>query len=83
MRSGDLVFVSGAGPGGPQAWITGKVGADVDLPKAQEAAKLNRAPGFNQQHVVMDGASTFLVSLFGERGVHACLPAGRPAAPWA
>ena len=112
MRSGELVFVSGAGPGGPQAWITGKVGADVDLPKAQEAAKLsvlgclsalqeelgdldrvrrivkllgfvNSAPGFNQQHVVMDGASTFLVSLFGEQGVHACLPAGRPAAPWA
>ena len=99
-RSGNLVFVSGAGPGGPQGWITGKVGADVDLAKAQEAAKLcalsclsalqeelgdldrvrrivkllgfvNSAPDFNQQHVVMDGASTFLVSLFGDQGVHA------------
>lgn len=32
---------------------------------------VNSAPGFSQQHVVMDGASSFLVSLFGERGVHA------------
>ena len=39
-RAGDLVFVSGAGPDGPGRLITGKVGADVDIPKAQEAARL-------------------------------------------
>ena len=32
---------------------------------------VNSAPGFTQQHVVMDGASALLVSLFGDRGVHA------------
>ena len=101
VRSGKLVFVSGAGPGSlASGFITGKVGGDVSIEKAQEAAKLcvlgllsalaeelgelehvkrivkvmgfvNSAPGFNQQHVVMDGASSLLVSLFGERGVHA------------
>lgn len=101
VRAGNLLFVSGAGPGSASTgFIMGKVGADVDIEKAQEAAKLcalgclsalqealgdldrvkrivkllgfvNSAPGFNQQHVVMDGASGLLVSLFGERGVHA------------
>ncbi len=100
VRSGDLVFVSGAGPAGASGLITGKVGAEVDIATAQEAAKLcalsclsalqeelgdldnvrrivkllgfvNSAPGFSQQHVVMDGASTLLLSLFGEQGVHA------------
>jgi len=42
---------------------------------------VNSGPGFNQQHVVVDGASSLLLSLFGDRGAHACLPAGRPAAP--
>jgi enamine deaminase RidA (YjgF/YER057c/UK114 family) len=40
VRSGELIFVSGAGPGGPDGFITGKVGSEVDLPTAQEAAKL-------------------------------------------
>jgi enamine deaminase RidA (YjgF/YER057c/UK114 family) len=40
VRSGDLVFVSGAGPGGPDGFVTGKVGADVDIPDAQEGARL-------------------------------------------
>ena len=100
VRSGDLVFVSGAGPVGPSGMITGKVGADLGVPAAQEAARLcvlgclsalneelgsldgidrvvkllgfvNSAPGFPEQHVVMDGASSLLVSLFGERGRHA------------
>lgn len=100
VRSGNLVFVSGAGPGGPGGFITGNVGTQVDVPRAQEAARLcvlgclsalqeelgdldrvarivkltgfvNSAPGFTQQHVVMDGASTLLVSLFGNQGVHA------------
>ncbi len=100
VRSGDLVFVSGAGPVGPSGLVTGKVGTDLNVPAAQEAARLcvlgclsalreelgsldsiarvvkllgfvNSAPGFTEQHVVMDGASSLLVSLFGERGRHA------------
>jgi len=40
VTSGNLVFVSGAGPSGPGGFITGKVGGDVDLETAQEAARL-------------------------------------------
>lgn len=40
VRSGDLIFVSGAGPSRPDGFITGKVGGNVDLETAQEAAKL-------------------------------------------
>ena len=109
-RSGDLVFVSGAGPMGPDGAITGKVGGDVDIPKAQEAARLcvinclsalqeelgdlervtrivkllgfvNSAPGFNQQHVVMDGASGLLLDVFGERGTHARSSVGMAELP--
>src|SRR5439155_26683507 len=39
VRSGKLVFVSGAGPGGADGFITGKVGGDVDIERAQEAAR--------------------------------------------
>lgn len=99
-RAGDLVFLSGAGPIGPDGVITGKVGADVDITQAQKAARLcminclsslqeeigdlenvtrvvkllgfvNSAPGFSQQHVVMDGASSLLLDVFAERGMHA------------
>lgn len=109
-RSGNLVFVSGAGPGGADGFITGKVGGDVDIPAAQEGAKLcvlnclsalqeevgdlenvrrvvkllgfvNSAPGFNQQHVVMDGASALLLELFGERGRHARSSVGMAELP--
>jgi enamine deaminase RidA (YjgF/YER057c/UK114 family) len=109
-RSGDLVFVSGAGPIGPNGAVTGKVGADLDIPTAQEAARLcvinclsalqeeigdldnvrrvvkllgfvNSAPGFNQQHVVMDGASGLLLELFGERGMHARSSVGMAELP--
>jgi enamine deaminase RidA (YjgF/YER057c/UK114 family) len=111
VRSGNLVFVSGAGPAGPGGFITGKVGADVDIPSAQEAAKLcalgclsalqeelgdldgvrrivkltgfvNSAPGFDRQHVVMDGASALLVSLFGDSGVHARSSVGMAELPF-
>ena len=100
VRSGNLVFVSGAGPVGPQGMVTGKLGAELDVEAGQEAARLcalnclsaiqeamgdldkvsrvvkligfvNSAPGFSQQHVVVDGASAFLLSLFGDRGAHA------------
>jgi enamine deaminase RidA (YjgF/YER057c/UK114 family) len=110
VRSGNLVFLSGAGPMRPDGAITGKVGADVDIPSAQEAARwcalnllaalqeelgdldrvsrivkllgfVNSAPGFNQQHVVMDGASDLLLQLFGDKGAHARSSVGMAELP--
>jgi enamine deaminase RidA (YjgF/YER057c/UK114 family) len=110
VRSGNLVFVSGSGPVGPDGMVLGKVAAEVDIPAAQEGAKLcvlsclsalqeelgdldrvtrivkllgfvNSAPGFTQQHVVMDAASNLLVSLFGERGRHARSSVGMAELP--
>jgi enamine deaminase RidA (YjgF/YER057c/UK114 family) len=111
VRAGDLVFVSGGGPQRPDgSFITGKVGTDVDVGMAQEAARLsalyclaslqevigdfdsvqrivkllgfvNSAPGFVQQHVVMNGASDLLVELFGERGRHARSSVGMAELP--
>ncbi|MEX0799893.1 MAG: RidA family protein [Dehalococcoidia bacterium] len=100
VRSGNLVFVSGAGPVAPDGMMTGKLGVDVDLAAGQQAAKLcalgclsalqeelgdldrvsrivkllgfvNSGAGFTQQPAVVDGASEFLISLFGDRGTHA------------
>jgi enamine deaminase RidA (YjgF/YER057c/UK114 family) len=46
-----------------------------DLDRIQRVVKLlgfvNSAPGFSQQHVVMNGASDLLISLLGENGRHA------------
>lgn len=110
VRAGDLVFVSGAGPQMSDGFITGKVGADVDIETAQEAAKLcvlgclaavqeelgtldtitrvvklmgfvNSAPGFTQQHVVMNGASDVLISIFGDSGLHARTSVGMAELP--
>jgi enamine deaminase RidA (YjgF/YER057c/UK114 family) len=111
VRSGDLVFVSGAGPTKSDgSLVTGKVGSDVTIDEAQEAAKLcalsclsalqeelgdldritrvvkllgfvNSAPGFVQQHVVMNGASDLLIALFGERGRHARSSVGMAELP--
>jgi len=32
---------------------------------------VNSGPGFSQQPAVVDGASSFLLSLYGDRGAHA------------
>jgi enamine deaminase RidA (YjgF/YER057c/UK114 family) len=40
VRSGDLVFVSGAGPVGPGGMVTGKLGVDLDVKSGQDAARL-------------------------------------------
>lgn len=109
-RSGNLVFLSGAGPMRPDGAVTGKVGADVDIAQGQEAARwcvlnslaalqeeigdldnvarfvkllgfVNSAPGFVQQHVVMDGASDLLIQLFGEKGAHARSSVGMAELP--
>lgn len=111
VKSGDLVFVSGAGPTKSDgSLVTGKVGSDVTIDEAQEAAKLcalsclsalqeelgdldritrvvkllgfvNSAPGFVQQHIVMNGASDLLIALFGERGRHARSSVGMAELP--
>lgn len=110
VRSGNLLFVSGAGPVSDGKMVTGKVGADVDISDAQAAAQfcvinclaaiqeeigdlervqrivkllgfVNSAPGFTMQHVVMDGASGLLLSLFGERGQHARSSVGMAELP--
>lgn len=56
-----------------------------DLDKVARVVKLlgfvNSAPGFTQQHVVMDGASGLLVTLFGERGKHARSSVGMAELP--
>jgi len=111
VRTGDLVFVSGAGPQKPDgSLVTGKVGGGVSMSDAQEAAKLsalsclsalheelggldrvtrvvkllgfvNSAPGFVEQHVVMNGASDLLIELFGDRGRHARSSVGMAELP--
>jgi len=46
-----------------------------DLNKISRIVKLlvlvNSAPGFTEQHLVANGASEFLIEVFGERGPHA------------
>ena len=111
VRTGDLVFVSGAGPQKADGtFITGKVGTEVDVETAQEGARLcalgclaslqeelsdldrvarivklvgfvNSAPGFVQQHVVMNGASDLLISVFGDAGRHARSSVGMAELP--
>jgi enamine deaminase RidA (YjgF/YER057c/UK114 family) len=111
VQAGDLVFVSGGGPmKADGSFVTGKVGADVSVEQAKEAAKLcalyclasvqeaigdlnkvervvkllgfvNSAPGFVEQHVVMNGASDLLIELFGESGRHARSSVGMAELP--
>ena len=101
VQTGNLLFVSGAGPVQADGkWLTGKLGVEFDVEAGQEAAKLcalsglsaiqealgdlervsrvvkllgfvNSGPGFSQQPAVVDGASSFLLSLYGDRGAHA------------
>lgn len=56
-----------------------------DLDRVTRVVKVlgfvNSAPGFTQQHVVMDAASELLVSLFGEAGAHARSSVGVPELP--
>ncbi|WP_280263885.1 RidA family protein [Nocardia wallacei] len=100
LRSGSHVYTSGQLPfvDGKLSAV-GKVGAEVSLEQAKEAAKfcaLNAlaavhdlvgldevvrivkvvgfvasAPGFNDQPLVINGASELLGEVFGEAGVHA------------
>ncbi len=41
VRTGNLVFLAGHGPRKPEGgYVTGKVGRDLDIPQAKEAARL-------------------------------------------
>ncbi len=100
LRTGQLVYTSGQLPFvDGKLLVEGKVGAEVTLEQAKEAAKqcaLNAlaavhdvagldavvrivkvvgfvasAPGFNDQPLVINGASELLGEVFGEAGVHA------------
>jgi enamine deaminase RidA (YjgF/YER057c/UK114 family) len=56
-----------------------------DLDRVKRVVKLvgfvNSAPGFVQQHVVMNGASDLLISVFGESGRHARSSVGMAELP--
>jgi enamine deaminase RidA (YjgF/YER057c/UK114 family) len=56
-----------------------------DLDRVKRIVKLlgfvNSAPGFVQQHVVMNGASDLLISVFGESGRHARSSVGMAELP--
>lgn len=100
LRSGNLVFTSGQGPiRDGQLGLLGRVGQDLTVAQAQEAARrcalnclaavasvtgdlervvrivrltgyVNSAADFTDQPAVVNGASDFLVELFGEAGKH-------------
>lgn len=100
IRSGSYVYTSGQLPFvDGELSAVGKVGAEVSVEDAKEAARLcalnalaavhdlvgldavvrivkvvgfvASAPGFNDQPVVINGASEFLGEVFGEAGRHA------------
>lgn len=110
--TGKLVFVSGQIPVADGAVrYTGRVGDDVTLEEAREAARLcalnlvaqvraacggdlgrvrrvvklggfvSSAPGFAEQHLVMNGASDLMVEIFGDAGKHARFAVGAPVLP--
>jgi enamine deaminase RidA (YjgF/YER057c/UK114 family) len=58
---------------------------EVELDSVARVVKLlgfvNSAPGFTQQHIVMNGASDLLISLFGEQGRHARSAVGMAELP--
>lgn len=115
VRTGNLLYVAGHGPRKPEGgYLVGKVGRDLDLEQAQEAARLtvidilsslkaeigtlskverivkvtgmiNAVDSFGEHPQVMNGASDFLVEVFGASGKHArssvgvsSLPIGTP-----
>jgi enamine deaminase RidA (YjgF/YER057c/UK114 family) len=110
-RSGNLLFLSGAGPfvdGKPK--YVGRVGREVTPEEAYDAARLsvvnllsviqgevgsleniriikvlgfvNSADDFFNQPEVINGASDFLVELFGENGKHARSAVGTSVLPF-
>lgn len=108
---GDLVYISGQISNGPDGFITGKLGENMDVAAGAAAAKtcalglvaqlkaacggdlsrlvrvvklgafVNSTPDFTQQPQVINGASDFLVELFGEAGRHARAAVSAAALP--
>lgn len=112
MPAGELLFVSGQLPIGPNGLThTGKLGAGISVAEGQKAARqcainilaqaraaldgdLERIrqivritgfvasePEFVEQHLVVNGASDFLVDILGERGRHARAAVGMACLP--
>ncbi len=109
--SGNLIFVSGQLPVKKgKLLFTGKVGSDLTVEEAYEAARLAAinglsvishtledlrqlsrivkvtgyvasAPGFTEQHKVVNGASEFFSDILSENGRHARVAVGVPALP--
>ena len=57
-----------------------------DLDRVRRVVKLggfvNSAPGFTEQHLVINGASDLMVEVFGDAGRHARAAVGVPALPF-
>ncbi|KQR68818.1 hypothetical protein ASG25_11755 [Rhizobium sp. Leaf384] len=57
-----------------------------DLGRIRRIVKLNgfiaSAPGFTEQHLVMNGASNLIVTILGEAGVHARAAVGMAGLPF-
>lgn len=110
LSSGNLLYLSGGLPLDGDTLITGKVGVDLTIEQAQQAALLcvlgrlaviraelgslerisqiitlngfvNSGPDFYEHPKVINGASDFLIEIFGERGKHTRTALGAPALP--
>lgn len=112
VTAGNIVFVAGQVPIGGERNYKGKVGSDIDMETAQEAAQqcalnilrqvcdavdgdwsrvvrcvklggfVNCAPDFEDQSVVINGASDLMVAALGEeKGKHARFAVGAPSLP--
>lgn len=86
VRSGHRLHVSGPGPmvdGVPV--VRGKLGLDLDVAEGAEAARLAArnaiAADFDQQHLVVTGASSLLFGGFGAYGRHARAAVGTNSLP--
>lgn len=63
-----------------------KAACGGDLDRVRRVVKLggfvNSAPGFTEQHLVINGASDLMVEVFGDAGRHARAAVGVPALPF-
>jgi len=114
VTTGNIVYLSGTPPyklGVKDQMVIGKVGVDLNVEEATEAARLcaiallaqlkrhigslnkvkrivklfgfvNCTPDFKDQSKVINGASDFLFSIFGEHGKHARSAVGMVSLPF-
>lgn len=112
VTAGNMVFIAGQVPVGGAREYKGKVGIDIDMDTAKQAAEqcalnilrqvsdavdgncsrvkrcvklggfVNCAPDFEDQSVVINGASDLMVAALGEeKGKHARFAVGAPSLP--